>query len=174
MYLKSSGIYSLQKSIDLQKFNDTEFDLYFSMVSNAQIMHMIAGRPLTEQEARIRFEKMLMNNLLHDKLGSLKVIDATTQLCVGYAKMTIQQVEDTSAEIGYMFYPQYWGKGYGTATVTALLQIAETIPQLEKLIAIIDPDNAASRQLLTKHQFVSVKLEVIDDLPGEVLELQIK
>ncbi len=61
-------------------------------------------------------------------------------------------VHDGIAEVGYVFGPRWWGRGYGTEAVAWLLgelsrrEVAETW-------ATVDPDNAASARLLRRLGF---------------------
>jgi len=57
-----------------------------------------------------------------------------------------------AAEIGYMFLPEYWNKGYGTATVEILVQLVDKMG-FSAVVATTDTRNAASVHLLEKMGF---------------------
>ena len=61
--------------------------------------------------------------------------------------------ENRRAEIGYVLNRQFWGKGYGTEILDAMIEMAFNTYQLHRLEADIDPDNAASLALLKKFGF---------------------
>jgi len=46
--------------------------------------------------------------------------------------------------------------------------MAKSDPELNRIYAIIDPDNTASRKILLKNGFVSEEVGKIDGLPSEV------
>lgn len=54
------------------------------------------------------------------------------------------------ADIGFAFLPEYLGKGYGYESALAALQYADTHLDIGKICAITNPDNTASKGLLTK------------------------
>lgn len=59
---------------------------------------------------------------------------------------------DHSAEIGFILFPEYWGRGCGTAVVRELLEKARQM-SIGELTAKTDVNNAAAIQLLTKFDF---------------------
>ena len=61
-----------------------------------------------------------------------------------------------SAEIGFMLLPKYWMQGYGTETVTSLIEIARDM-KLKELTATTDSRNKAAIRLLEKCGFKKQK-----------------
>src|SRR5262249_51803750 len=59
-------------------------------------------------------------------------------------------VEGTDeVEIGYAFYPEYWGRGLATEIAAACLAHGRRLG-VPSLVAIINPENHASQRVLTK------------------------
>ena len=56
------------------------------------------------------------------------------------------------AEIGYIFAPKYWGRGYATETVHAVIDWARSL-RLERLHATVHPANTASLNVMHKSGF---------------------
>ena len=52
------------------------------------------------------------------------------------------------AELGYIFLPKFWGKGYGSQISRTIVNYAKTVPEIKILVAIIDPQNTASKRIL--------------------------
>lgn len=59
---------------------------------------------------------------------------------------------DHSAEIGFILFPEYWGRGCGTAVVRQLLEKARQM-SIGELTAKTNVNNTAAIQLLTKFDF---------------------
>jgi RimJ/RimL family protein N-acetyltransferase len=53
-------------------------------------------------------------------------------------------------ELGYGFYPEFWGRGLATEIGTALLHFGRDTLGLPSLVAITRPANVASQRVLTK------------------------
>jgi ribosomal-protein-alanine N-acetyltransferase len=56
-------------------------------------------------------------------------------------------------EIGYIFHPDYWGRGFAYEAMRAVVDCAFTTQPVDHLLADIDPRNVASRRLLEKLGF---------------------
>lgn len=57
------------------------------------------------------------------------------------------------SEIGYLFHPAYWGQGFGTEAIAALLAFGFDTRGLAEATADVDPENAGSIALLKRLGF---------------------
>ena len=53
-------------------------------------------------------------------------------------------------EVGYRYLKEYWGKGIGTEAALACVEFARTDLNINKLIALIIPENTASIRVAEK------------------------
>lgn len=159
--------------IKLEKFTENDFPYYFQLVNNEKVMEMITERSIPLDEAKNDYQELLDNNSIAPDFGSFKILDATSNEFIGLAKLEIKDKESNEAELGYMILPQYWGRGIGGAVAKQLLEVAKKYGLIDKLAAIIDPKNLASRKILVNNGFVSKEFIDFDGLPGEILELYI-
>lgn len=67
---------------------------------------------------------------------------------IGRAGLMYLDYDDTQPEIeiGYRLLKSHWGKGYGTELAKGIIDWGFKHLNVEKLIAIIDPQNEKSRQ----------------------------
>lgn len=56
----------------------------------------------------------------------------------------------TDVEVGFGFLPIYSGKGYAAEATIAIMEYGRTQLNLNKIVAITDPDNLSSQKLLKK------------------------
>ena len=56
-------------------------------------------------------------------------------------------------DIGFALLPDFWNKGFGYEAAAAVLKDARERLQLDRLLAIVNPDNEASIRLLEKLGF---------------------
>lgn len=154
------------------KFEETDFDLYFQLVSNEEVVAQITERAIPLNEAQNDFKKLLKRNDKHQLFGSYKVYDSITNEYIGLGHITMDEANVKKAEIGYMILPMHWGKRYGSAIAKELMNIAKQT-NVNVLKAIIDPSNIPSRKILLNAGFTSEKVCEIDGLPGEILSTYI-
>jgi RimJ/RimL family protein N-acetyltransferase len=60
---------------------------------------------------------------------------------------------DGMAEIGWVLAPQHHGKGYATEAVRAVIDWGDTHLTADRMIALIHPENIASRRVAEKFAF---------------------
>lgn len=153
----------------LTKYNENDFDLYFSLVKSDEVMRYISGAGLTKEQARMKFDSIIKVNDKHRELGYFKVYNVD-DLFIGDAKLESYVQDPNLLEIGYILKKEYWGKGYGTMICKALLNLANEIFPEREVIGIIDPDNEVSKKLLEKFGFKSYYIGTEDGLPTEKLK----
>ena len=56
-------------------------------------------------------------------------------------------------EFGFILAPDHWGKGFASEAMTAFLDHVFARPEVDHLIADVDPRNRASLALLERHGF---------------------
>lgn len=144
----------MNKKVLFEKFTTNDFNSYFKLVSNYEVMKMITEKVLTQEEALRDFNKIIETNSIHPILGTYKVFNLANDF-IGLAKLEIREIKDTEAELGYMLLPNYWGMGVGSSIAEELIELAKEQIKIKKLTAIIDPINMASRKILIKNNFVS-------------------
>ena len=153
------------------KFKKEDFPLYFQLTGNDRVMKMISGKAFSEEEAHKRFENVLIVNSQHEELGYYIVCRIEDDKFIGLAKIVL--LENKKAEIGYSLLPEYWGKGYGSKISKTLVDKARQFDFIEKLVAIIDPENMASKKILEKSQFKLEKACEMEGMPAEIYKLKI-
>lgn len=156
------------KKLYFNKFEPTDFNLYFQLVSNEEVMAQITERSIPLEEAQANFKKLLKCNEKHQLFGSYKVYDSISNEYIGLGHVTMNEEHVKEAEIGYMLLPEHWGKRYGSAIAKELMNIAKQT-NVSVLKAIIDPNNIPSRKILLNVGFTSEIVCEIEGLPGEIL-----
>lgn len=150
----------------LEKYTAHDFDDYYALVRDEAVMTYITGEALSKEEAQARFAKSIRQNEEHAIFGSYKIF--IDDIYIGFG-MVLLDADNDEAEIGYMLFPRFFKKGYGQQIANTLVALARktTIPTV---MAMIDPDNDASRKILTRAGFVSVKAGIIDGIPTEIFK----
>jgi ribosomal-protein-alanine N-acetyltransferase len=73
------------------------------------------------------------------------VIEQSTREFAGLCSLAEKEIEGhVESELGYFFLPRFWGRGLATEAAGLAVRHAFVDLQLDSLIAIVHPDNAAS------------------------------
>lgn len=164
------GGIKMANRIYIEKFlSEEDFHHYFALVSDEKVMAMVTERAIPVEEARNNYKSLLNKNKAHKDFGSFKVFERDTNDFIGLGKLAINEEDLSEAEIGYLVLPEFWGKGYGSEIASLMLEKVEQSKTLNRITAIIDPNNAASKKILLNNGFISEKICEIDGLPGEIL-----
>lgn len=90
-----------------------------------------------------------------DKLGSTYLLPMPTEEDdIDYDLIVMGQMPDTDIEVGYFLKPSVWGRGYATEVCERMLQFAFQDAALIEIVASVDANNIASRNVLQKSGFV--------------------
>jgi len=165
---------TLGENICLEKLTSTDFENYFQLVNDEKVMAMITERAIPIEEAKNNFKRIIQTNQIHPQFGTFKITDTLSKAFIGTAKLSVETPEANETELGYMLLPDWWGKGIGGIVAKKMIEIVKQENQINRVFAIIDPKNIASRQILIKNGFVSIEFKDFDGLPGEILELKPK
>jgi [ribosomal protein S5]-alanine N-acetyltransferase len=153
----------------INKLTEIDFEFYFNLYGNEEVMRFITGKAYTRSEAANRFREVIGINIKNKETGYFNIFLKNTGQPIGIAKVVI--TKDNEAEIGYVFLPEYWGKGFGSEISEELVSYSRSIKRLKSLIAITDPQNLASKKILVKCGFSLEEYCMIDGLPGEIYKL---
>jgi len=157
------------KRLILKKFAPNDFDLYLQLVNDKNVMKLITGKSLSKNNALIKFKNILRINEKYPGIGFYAIREIENQKFIGLGK--IIQTNKNEAEIGYSLLPENWGKGFGSEISEKLVEYSKEIQSIKNLIAIIDPENIASKRILEKSHFKLYKVCDIDGLPSNIFKL---
>ena len=158
--------------LNYKKLTKADAPTYITMALNPDVMRYITGRGLTEQEAYERFESMIGTNNKIAEIGFYKVSDKKDNTFIGLGKLVF--IHGNTAEIGYSLLPRFWGRKYASEMAGCFIRHAVNIPYIHELVAVVNPDNTASKQLLLKHGFTWFETGFVNELPTEIHRLQLQ
>ncbi|MEO6489114.1 MAG: GNAT family N-acetyltransferase [Ferruginibacter sp.] len=155
--------------LHFKKLVSSDAATYRNMATNEAVMKYITGRALEPKEARIRLNNMLEINKEIPEIGFYKVYQSKPNHFIGLGKLVL--VENSTAEIGYSLLPEFWGKKYASEIAGFFINYASNIPYIKELIAVINPQNAASKKLLSNYKFTWLETGFINQQQAEIYKL---
>ena len=109
--------------------------------------YVLMGRQFTDEEVRARAQN-LVDSWQHDSFGYYTISLSDQADIIGYVgfRRLAKPIEgfEGYAELGYMIWPEYAGKGYATEAVHACLDAGFNQFGFESVVATIAPENSAS------------------------------
>ncbi len=82
------------------------------------------------------------------------VVLKAAQAVIGTVMLFDFDREANQAEVGYVFHKSYWGRGYGTKSITLLTDFAFDTLKLHKLHASVVDANIGSARILEKNGYI--------------------
>ena len=108
-------------SVELVLMTYDDYPIIKSFYQDKDVMKMITGDVLSEQEMKEKWE--IITSWNHDlKYGYYLGFDQDLLVGVGCLKPYSHGVE-----VGYMIYPRYWRQEYGKQICYELMKIVETM-----------------------------------------------
>jgi [ribosomal protein S5]-alanine N-acetyltransferase len=154
----------------LRKFTVDDAPFMLELLNTPSWLRFIGDRNVHNIEET---EQFLLNGYLKGYethgFGFYIVIEKATQNPIGMCGLVKRNtLEDV--DIGFAFMPDYVGKGYGFEAASATLKYAENVLKLEKVVAIVDPENVVSIALIKK---IGLQFERMVRLSADDIELML-
>lgn len=137
----------------MRQLAKTDRDLFFLLHRNVAVMRYVSELP-EDMEIEERFESRLA--AWHKNAGHwlcLTVFILGSNRAIGITGFKLNDDNPQQAEVGYLFLPEYQGKGYGTESLRALKDYAANILGVKQLTAAVAGDNLGSLAVLAKCGF---------------------
>lgn len=125
----------------------------YAIYSDRQTMRYWSAQVVDDLESAANLVREDLRVQLGETAAFWAVVLPQTGRVIGKFSLFAINRDNRRAEIGYVLNRQFWGKGYGTELLGAMIEAAFDSYQFHRLEADIDPDNAASLALLRKFGF---------------------
>ena len=134
----------------LRAFSDADLDAYAAMCADAEVMRYLSvtGALLSREDAW-RQMALFAGHWALRGFGMWAVEERGSGRFIG--RVGLHQPEGwPDRELGWSLAREAWGRGYATEAAMALVEHARTALAATRVVATVDPANAASRHVLEK------------------------
>lgn len=140
-------------------YNKDDLPFLYSLVSDPEMVRYIGnGQPKDNKDAKVFLNWILDTYDSNPNLGLHLLIDKKSNKPIGHAGIVPQTIDGMAElEIGYWIARDYWEKGYGTEAALALKDFGIRRLKRERFIALIQPENIASKKVASKLNMVLEK-----------------
>ena len=166
----------MEKVIDtrrliLRRFTLDDLQAFHQLTSRPEIIRYAQSKPIASLEDAL---EMMKAAPFHDYAtygyGRFACVWKETGDVIGFSGVKfVPEISET--ELGYRFFPEYWGKGLATEAGQASIEFARSDLGLKRLVAMVHPDNVASARVLAKLGFSVEKRLSYSGLEGVDVDL---
>jgi GrpB-like predicted nucleotidyltransferase (UPF0157 family) len=146
------GVFLTTERLILKTQEYSDLDNLVALRSDPDVMRYI-GDGIPQTQAKVQdFLSMTIAYQEKHGMGFCMVFEKESGVFVGQAGLFHIGYCDTQPEIeiAYRLCKKFWGKGYATELVRALIEWGFQHLSVNKLIAIVNPENVASQKVLIK------------------------
>jgi ribosomal-protein-alanine N-acetyltransferase len=146
-----NSIFLETKHLIIKNASQDDYENLCVLQSDPDVMRYIGNGARSPAEVQNALDNAMSHQKKHG-FGIGMVFEKNTGLFIGWAGLIYLAYDDTQSEIevGYMLHKAFWNKGYATELAKAIIKWGfENLP-VDKLVAVIIPDNKGSRRVLEK------------------------
>lgn len=132
----------------LRPMNDGDIDDIFAMRADKDVMRFIR-EPVTNRREAEKWIELISSLWSHEKIGFCALIEKQSGKFIGWCGLW-RLKETGEIEVGYALAKDFWGKGFAVEAAEACLQYGFNQLNLEKIVAVANPENIASRRVMEK------------------------
>jgi ribosomal-protein-alanine N-acetyltransferase len=159
--------------LSLRLFTHDDLQVMFELNSDPEVIKYAESTPaLNLEEAGQRLEEGPLSDYRKHGYGRFAVELKETGKVIGFCGIKYLPEIDLP-EIGYRYSRQYWGKGIGTEAARVCVGFARDDLEIEKLVALIVPENTASIRLAEKLGMTRGPLILVYDVDAYQYEMML-
>jgi ribosomal-protein-alanine N-acetyltransferase len=136
--------------LHLRPFTAADHDAIHAVYADPEVMRYVgngAHRSMADTTAALR---TYADALAARGYSFVAVVERATERVVGDAGLHPLAGRGPDIELGYTLARDAWGHGYATELGRALVEYAFGVLRAPRVVAQVEPDNAASRHVLEK------------------------
>ena len=133
----------------LRRFTLDALELLVRLHGDPRVMRYAGGPMSREQSLEVLRGRILEYYAQHPGLGIWATLERSTGDCVGLHLLNHIRGEPL-IQVGYLLYPEYWGRGYATEMTLRVLRYGFEALGLPQIVGITDPANIESQRVLLK------------------------
>lgn len=132
----------------LRPMNEGDVDAVFALRRDAEMMRFIR-QPQTKRSEAANWVRLVSSRWQSDRYGFCAVIEKSSGTFVGWCGLW-ELKESGEIEVGYAITKEFWKQGLASEAAARFLEYGFTELKLEKIVAVANPENAASRRVMEK------------------------
>lgn len=138
----------------LRPIKTADFPAYAAYHGRAEVYRYLYASPPQGETLKAQFQEALQPRFsLDGDVFRLAVTLADKDVMIGEVLLKLASKSAAQGEIGYIFNPEWAGRGYAFEAVTAMIQMGFEQANLHRIFARLDAANAGSVALMQRVKF---------------------
>ncbi|MBR9919538.1 MAG: GNAT family N-acetyltransferase [Bacteroidetes bacterium] len=151
------NLYIETERLLIRPFTPADIDAAYAMNLDTEVSRYTGdGGVVSREEMERRIHEDVFGDYEKHGFGRLAVELKSEQKFIGFTGLKYL-ADLKEVDLGYRFMSPYWGKGYATESAKASLHLGFETLDLDRIIAMVLPENKASIRVLEKLNFVYEK-----------------
>ncbi len=135
----------------LRGFEESDFAAVHRYASDLEVVRYMDFGPNSEEDTWSFIQRALASQQAEPrKRFGLAVVLKSEGRLIGTCGIYVSASKDHEAEIGYVLARDFWGRGYGTEAVGALISFGFEQLGLHRIVSTCRPENVASSRVMEK------------------------
>jgi RimJ/RimL family protein N-acetyltransferase len=136
----------------LRELVKADFAAVHRYASDPEVVRYMDFGPNSEEDTRSFIRRALASQEAEPRTRfGLAVVLRSEGRLIGACGIYVSASRDQEAEIGYVFAREFWGRGYGTEAVGALIRFGFEQLGLHRIVSTCRPENVASSRVMEKN-----------------------
>ena len=132
----------------LRQFTPSNLDKLYRIYSDSEVMKYLSEGVRSREETAADLFGMIADWEKHG-FGLWAVFNKQNNQLIGDGGLRLLG-KTPEVEVGYVLAKAYWGKGLASEVAAASLKYGFEVLKLEKIVAVADTENIASRRVMEK------------------------
>lgn len=141
------------KRLKLVEITHQHVDSLYEILSSEEVMRYYGTDRFTFLGEASRLVDMFHKNFIDKRGIRWGIILKENHRFIGTVGLNVLQMKNKRAEIGYELHPSYWRNGLTTEAIEAVLRFSFENLELNRVGAVVFPENEASLNVLFKLGF---------------------
>lgn len=134
----------------IRPFTPADEDDMFDFESRDDVARYLFNEPRTRADNAEELAKRVTQTKLENDGDTLLLAVDYNGTVIGYVLLTLLSRDNSQGEFGYVFHPEYQGKGLASEAAVEILRLGFETLNLHRIIGRCDPRNDASARLMER------------------------
>jgi RimJ/RimL family protein N-acetyltransferase len=136
--------------LGMREIREHDAEDFFALCTDPRVMRYVVDEEAPRDVAEMRQRVIDYPDYAEHGFGRWACIHKETNRFMGFTGLKRLDDFDGQVDLGYRFFPEFWGQGYATESGLPCVRYGHDVLGLERIIGLVLPDNVASARVLVK------------------------